>query len=94
MGRDQRSVEITLEFKMSGLKGAIRDWLTNRVGRMCIRLRGREINRELFMVLRIANYRVKTTTRMPSRSIPTTLADHIKERREGHRINKASRDNN
>jgi len=61
---------------------------------MNIRLRGREINRRLFRVLRTASYRARTTTMTPSGSIPTALADHIEERREGHRINNTSRGNN
>jgi len=94
MGRNQRLVEISLEFKVGGLESTIRDWPTSKARRMHSRLRGREINGRLFRVLKTVSCRVRATTMTPSRLIPATLADHIEERREGHRINKTSKEGN
>lgn len=94
MGRDQRPVENTLEFKMSSLEITIRDWLTNRAERWHIHLRRRGIYMRFFKVLRTTSYRVRATTTTPSRSIPTPLANYIEERREDQKINRTSIDSN
>ena len=43
MGRNQRFIEVALEFKMGGLKSTIRDRPTSRARGLHIRMREREI---------------------------------------------------
>ena len=81
MGRDQRRVEITLEFEMSGLESTIRSWLADRARRRHIHMRGGEIDMRMLRVHRTASQRMFAAATLPPGTIPPTLVNYDEERR-------------